>query len=133
MPSDSVTSIHPVIINIVNIEDIRNYCLSLPHTTESFPFDEETLVFKVENKMYLLIALDATEPYIAVKCDPDIAIDLRERYNAVETAYHFNKKYWNAIYLERDMPTDEIKRWIDHSFREVIAKLPKKIRQQYNV
>ncbi len=117
----------------MNIEEVRNYCLALPNTTESFPFDEETLVFKVENKMYLLISLDAADPHIAVKCDPDRAVDLRERYQAVEPAYHFNKKYWNAIYLERDMPAHEIKSWIDHSFREVIHKLPKKIREQYHV
>jgi predicted DNA-binding protein (MmcQ/YjbR family) len=117
----------------MNVEDIRNYCLSLKNTTESFPFDDVSLVFKVENKMYLLIALDAAEPVIAVKCDPDRAETLRERYSAVTPAYHFNKKYWNNIYPDRDMPEQEIKRWIDHSYREVIRKLPKKIRDQYAV
>lgn len=117
----------------MNIEEIRNYCLSLRNTTESFPFDEETLVFKVENKMYLVIALDDPDSHIAVKCDPELVEDLREQYSAVEPAYHFNKKHWNAIYLERDMTATDIIRWIDHSYHEVIAKLPKKIREQYNV
>ena len=94
----------------MNIEEVREYCLSLKNTIECFPFDEVSLVFKVENKMFLLLPLDA----------------------AVEPAYHFNKKYWNSIYLDRDMEDEEIKRWIFHSYREVIAKLPKNIREIYN-
>jgi predicted DNA-binding protein (MmcQ/YjbR family) len=116
----------------MNIEDVRNYCLGLRNTTESFPFDDESLVFKVENKMYLLISLGAEEPHIAVKCNPEQAEILRDGYSAVEPAYHFNKKYWNNIYLNRDMSGDEIKRWIDHSYREVIRKMPGKIRVRYD-
>lgn len=115
----------------MNAEDVREYCLSLRNTTEEFPFDDVSLVFKVENKMFLLIALDAMDPNIAVKCDPETAEMLRDRYSAIEPAYHFNKKYWNNIYLNRDMQADEIKRWIDHSYEEVIRKLPKKVREQY--
>ena len=115
----------------MNAEDIRDYCLQLKNTTESFPFDEVSLVFKVENKMYLLISLDAPEPKIAVKCDPEQTEILRDRYAAVMPAYHFNKKHWNDIYLNRDMPTDEVKYWIDHSYKEIIRKLPKKIREHY--
>jgi predicted DNA-binding protein (MmcQ/YjbR family) len=115
----------------MNIEDVRNFCLQLPNTSESFPFDDVSLVFKVENKMFLLLPLDAEEPQISVKCEPDRAISLRQKYNAVEGAYHFNKKYWNTIYLNRDMPTAEIELWIIHSFREVISKLPKKVQQLY--
>ena len=115
----------------MNIEEVREYCLSLKNTSEHFPFDDVSLVFKVENKMFLLLPLDAEEPKISLKCNPDYTDELRERYNAVEGAYHFNKKYWNSIYLDRDMPDEEIKKWIDHSFQEVIAKLPKKIREQY--
>ena len=96
----------------MNIEEAREYCLSLKNVTECFPFDDVSLVFKVEGKMFLLE-------------------DLRERYTAVEGAWHFNKKYWNTIYLDRDMPDSEIKHWIHHSYREVIAKLPKKIREAY--
>lgn len=116
----------------MNIEFAREYCLSLKNVTECFPFDEVSLVFKVENKMFLLLPLDAEEPKISLKCNPDYTEELRERYNAVEGAYHFNKKYWNTIYLERDMPDEEIKHWIRHSYREVIAKLPKKIRETYH-
>lgn len=115
----------------MNIEEAREYCLSLKNATECFPFDDVSLVFKVENKMFLLLPLDADEPKISLKCSTDYTEELRERYKAVEGAYHFNKKYWNTIYLERDMPDEEIKNWILHSYREVIAKLPKKIRDVY--
>lgn len=115
----------------MNIEDVRLFCLSLKNTTECLPFDDVSLVFKVENKMYLLLPLDAVEPSLTVKCDPEKAEDLRERYRAVEPGYHFNKKHWNTIYLEQDMPDEEIRQWIRHSYREVIAKLPKKIRENY--
>ena len=115
----------------MNIEEVRAYCLSLKNATESFPFDDINLVFKVEGKMFLVIPLDGNEPRVSLKCSPDYTDELRDRYNAVEGAFHFNKKYWNTIYLERDMPDEEIKHWIHHSFREVIAKLPKKIREIY--
>ena len=115
----------------MNVEYVRDYCLSLKNTTESFPFDEVSLVFKVENKMYLLMSLDAEDPNIAVKCDPDEAEELRDRYMAVEPAFHFNKKHWNNIYFNRDMLDSEIRKWILHSYNEVIRKLPKKVREQY--
>jgi len=115
----------------MNIEEAREYCLSLKNVTESFPFDDTSLVFKVENKMFSLLALDAHPPYIAVKCNTDHVEDLRDRYSAVDPAYHFHKKYWNAIFLESDMPDKEIKYWIRHSYCEVIAKLPKVTRELY--
>lgn len=116
----------------MNIEEVREYCLTLKNATECFPFDDVNLVFKVEDKMFLLLPLDAVEPKISLKCSTDYVEELRDRYQAVEPAYHFNKKYWNSIFLGRDMEDDEIKRWIFHSYREVIAKLPKRIRENYN-
>lgn len=116
----------------MNIEEVREYCLTFKNSTECFPFDDVNLVFKVENKMFLLLPLDAEEPYVAVKCGVDYVEELRDRYSAVEPAFHFNKRYWNSIYLERDMDDDEIRRWIAHSYREVIAKLPKRIRERYS-
>lgn len=115
----------------MNIEEVREFCLSLRNVTESFPFDDVSLVFKVENKMFLLLPLDTDEPKIAVKCDPEQAEILRERYQAVVPAYHFHKKYWNNIHLDSDMEDESIKEWIRHSYREVIIKLPKKIRESY--
>jgi len=115
----------------MNIEEARDYCLSLKNVTESFPFDDVSLVFKVENKMFGLLPLNAEEPCIALKCDPEQAEVLRDKYKAVEPAKHFHKKYWNKIFLERDMKAKEIEKWIFHSYCEVIAKLPKKIRKLY--
>lgn len=116
----------------MNIEEAREYCLSLRNVTESFPFGDDSLVFKVENKMFALVSLEAIEGRIALKCSTDHTEALREKYRAVEGAYHFNKKYWNSILLDSDMPDPEIRRWIHHSYREVIAKLPKKTREQYD-
>lgn len=115
----------------MNIEEAWLYCLSLKNTTECLPFDDVSLVFKVENKMFALLPLDAEEPCVSLKCNTEFIEDLRERYRAVEPAFHFNKKYWNTIYLERDMDDEDIKRWLHHSYREVIAKLPKKVRETY--
>ncbi|MDH6356679.1 MmcQ/YjbR family DNA-binding protein [Parabacteroides sp. PF5-9] len=117
----------------MNIEEIRAYCLALKNTTESFPFDDQSLVFKVDEKMYLLLPLEAVDPSITVKCEPEKAEELRARYNAVEPAYHFNKKHWNSILLNSDMTNQEIKTWIDHSYWEVIRKLPKKKQQEYGL
>ena len=115
----------------MNVEDVRDFCLSLKNTTEGFPFDETSLVFKVEGKMFLLMPLDAEEPSASMKCNVDHVDKLRDKFYAVEPAFHFNKKYWNTIYLDKDMGDKEIKKWIEHSYREVIAKLPKAIRKQY--
>lgn len=115
----------------MNIEEAREYCLSLKNVTESFPFDEVSLVFKVENKMFAVLPLDVADHYISLKCDPEQAEVLRDMYGAVEPAYHFNKKHWNSVYFERDMPDDEIVRWIRHSYDAVIAKLPKMVREMY--
>jgi predicted DNA-binding protein (MmcQ/YjbR family) len=81
--------------------------------------------------MFALLPLEKLNLQITVKCDPEQAIELRERYNSVEPAWHFNKKYWNTLYLNRDMYDAEIKRWIRHSIDEVIKKLPKRIREEY--
>jgi predicted DNA-binding protein (MmcQ/YjbR family) len=115
----------------MNIEQLYDFCSSLKGAAGSFPFDEVSLVMKVENKMFALIPLDEPEVQIAVKCDPQKAIELREHYACVTPAYHFNKKYWNTIYLNRDMLDEEVKAWIRHSIDEVIKKLPKNVRDAY--
>lgn len=115
----------------MNIEEVRDYCLTLKNATECFPFDEYSLVFKVEGKMFLLLPLDEPEGKISLKCDPEKVEELRSRYSAVEPAFHFNKKYWNSIYLDRDMNREEVEKWILHSYHEVIKKLPKRIRNEY--
>jgi predicted DNA-binding protein (MmcQ/YjbR family) len=115
----------------MNIEELHEYCVSLKGATASFPFDEVSLVLKVSGKMFALIPLDRTDLQISLKCDPEKALELRENYSCVEAAYHFNKKYWNTIYLNQDMKTEEVKYWIRHSIDEVMKKLPKHIRDEY--
>ncbi|MCL2651267.1 MAG: MmcQ/YjbR family DNA-binding protein [Candidatus Azobacteroides sp.] len=115
----------------MNIEELREYCLSIKGASECLPFDEYSLVFKVLDKMFALLPLDNERLCMSIKCDPEKAIELRERYDAVEPAWHFNKKYWNTIYLNNDMEDEEVKKWILHSVDEVIKKLPKKAQEEY--
>ncbi|MDD6210055.1 MAG: MmcQ/YjbR family DNA-binding protein [Bacteroidales bacterium] len=109
----------------MNIEEVRTFCLTLPETTEAFPFDDVTLIFKVCGKMFLLLPLDSERHSFSVKCDPEKAIELREKYSCVEAAYHFNKKHWNTIYLTGEMQDNEIRDWIEHSYKKVVEGLPK--------
>ncbi len=119
----------------MNIEDVREYCLTIKGSEECFPFDETVLVFKVMDKMFAYIGLDRKEEgfMLNLKCDPEKAIELREKYECVVGGYHANKKYWNSIFIEQNMPDDELKYWISHSVEEVIKKLPKKQQAEYAV
>ncbi|MBN2524384.1 MAG: MmcQ/YjbR family DNA-binding protein [Bacteroidales bacterium] len=108
----------------MNVESIREYCLSKPEVSESFPFDETTLVFKVFNKMFALINLDE-ELRVNLKCDPEKVIELRERYPAVIPGYHMNKRLWNTVIIDGSISNERIMEWIDHSYNEVVKKLPK--------
>jgi predicted DNA-binding protein (MmcQ/YjbR family) len=112
----------------MDIISAREYCISLPHVEETFPFDESTLVLKVGGKMFALIALDA-DPCIALKCDPELAVSLRERFPAVLPGHHLSKKHWNTILLNDTIPDKTIEEWILHSYGLVISGLPKKIRE----
>jgi len=96
----------------MNIEELREYCLSIKDATEGTPFGYEYLVLKVLDKMFALIPMDDSDLKISVKCDPAKAVELRERYKCVEGAYHFNKKYWNSIILNYDMDDETVKFWI---------------------
>jgi len=114
----------------MNVEDLREYCLSLKGTTECFPFDDVTLVLKVQGKMFALIPLSSAETSISLKCDPERAITLREEYEAVVPAYHFNKKHWNTVFIDNRLTKKLICEWIDHSYNLVVAGLPIKLRQE---
>jgi len=114
----------------MNVEELRDYCLSLKGTTESFPFDEFSLVLKVQGKMFALIPLDNPETQIALKCDPEKAIALREEYSAVVPAWHFNKKHWNTVFIDNRLTCKLICEWIDNSYQLVVAGLPKKLREE---
>ena len=115
----------------MNIEELRDFCLSLKEATEDMPFDDEYLIFRILNKWFVVIPLNDSELKISVKCNPAKAIELREQYNCVYPAWHFNKKYWNSIILNEDMDDETVKHWIRHSVEEVVKKLPKKTQLEY--
>jgi predicted DNA-binding protein (MmcQ/YjbR family) len=105
----------------MDIESLRDYCISKKETTESFPFGENTLVFKKAGKIFALVNLDG-DLSINLKCDPVLAIELRERYSSVTPGYHMNKKHWNTVLLDGSVPDKIILSWIDHSFDIISAK-----------
>jgi len=112
----------------VDVEKVRKYCLRKKESTESLPFNEDTLVFKVFDKMFCLLNL--TPPFsINLKCEPEKAVELREHYDGIFPGYHMNKKHWNTVMLDSGIPEREIKKWIDDSYELVIAKLPKSSRK----
>ncbi len=109
----------------MNIEEIRIYCLSKKQATEGFPFGDDTLVFKVKGKMFVLMNLEG-ELRMNLKCDPEEAIRLREKYDAVIPGYHMNKKLWNTVIVDSNINNQLLKKWIDDSYKLVVSKLPKK-------
>ncbi|MBN1463592.1 MAG: MmcQ/YjbR family DNA-binding protein [Paludibacteraceae bacterium] len=112
----------------MNHETLREYCLSKKFATEHFPFDDVSLVLKVGGKMFALIPLDEA-PSICLKCDPELALELREKYPAVEAAFHFNKKHWNQVAMDGSVSESLVKKWIDHSYNLVYSALTKKVKQ----
>lgn len=114
----------------MDIEKVRQYCLSKMAVTESFPFDDVTPVYKVVNKMFCLINIDP--PYsMNLKCDPEKAIELREEYEQVQPGYHMNKIHWNTIYFEGKAKDEDILEWIDNSYNLVIKTFSKKEKELY--
>ena len=114
----------------MNVEELRNYCLAKKGTEETFPFDSETLVFKVMGKMYALIPLERVPPQCNLKCDPERAIELREEYDGVITpGYHMSKKHWNTLFLE-NLPPKFIIELVDHSYDLVVSGLTKKLQEE---
>jgi predicted DNA-binding protein (MmcQ/YjbR family) len=106
----------------MNIEEIREYCISQQNVKESFPFNDTALVFKVAGKMFAVLDLSVNSRGLTLKCDPELALELREKYNAVTPAWHFNKVHWNGVLLDGSVPDNEIKSWIDHSYSLVAGR-----------
>jgi len=118
----------------MNIEELREYCISKPHVEESFPFDEDTLVFKVVNKMFALIGIDEVEdPSVNLKGNPEKNVEMREEYEGVIPGFHMNKKHWNTVSLDADVEDEVIKEFIDESYNLVVKSLTKKIRLELNL
>lgn len=109
----------------MNAEDITDYCLSKEDVTSSFPFGTETLVFKVNGKAFCLMGLNREPLSFNVKCDPELALELREQYPAVIPGYHMNKKHWNTVLMDGSLTAKQIKQFIDHSYDLVKPKKKK--------
>lgn len=105
----------------MNIEEIRNYCLTLPEVSEYFPFDETTLAFRVADKIFAMIDLEDTEWFV-LKCDPEYALQLRDRYPEITGAWHMNKKHWNQLNLYGSLPDSLLFSLIRHSYNQVVKK-----------
>ena len=114
----------------MNIESIRDYCLSLPMTSEDMAFGDEYLLFRVCDKIFACYGF-MREDYFVLKADPDQALDLRDRYPEIEPAWHWNKRYWNQVRLNGNLSDDFIKSLIRNSFAEVVKKLPKRIKVEH--
>jgi predicted DNA-binding protein (MmcQ/YjbR family) len=117
----------------MNVEDIREYCISKDFVTESTPFDEVTLVFKVGGKMFALLPLDEIQLSVNLKCDPEKAVALRELYPAVTPGYHMNKSHWNTVFIDGTIDKKLILQWIDDSYQLVLNSLPRKTRDSLGI
>jgi predicted DNA-binding protein (MmcQ/YjbR family) len=117
----------------MNIEQLYEFCLSKKGVTEHFPFDEDTLVFKVGGKMFCLTSLKKWEEgdhSINLKCDPEKAIELRAQYEAINLGYHMSKIHWNTVDVDKDLPLKEVVKLIEHSYDLVFKSLTKKIQNE---
>mgnify|MGYP006123017597 CR=1 FL=1 len=117
----------------MHVENIRDYCLAKAEVTESFPFDETTLVFKVAEKVFALLSLDKKPLSINLKCNPERSLELREQYLSVKPGYHMNKTHWNTLIVEGELPKQLVEDLIDHSYNLVVSKLTKKVKSHYNL
>ena len=113
----------------MDIEELRSYCLKKKGVEESFPFDTQTLVFKVGGKIFLLTGIESRPLSFNVKCNPGKAIELREEFPCVNPGYHMNKKHWNTILIDGSVKKAQICQWIDDSYDLIVASLPKKTRK----
>lgn len=114
----------------MHIESFREFCLSLPYVTEDFPFDEVTLVSKVGGKMFALVGLDREEFKVNLKCEPEKAIELREKHEEIIPGYHMSKKHWNTVSFDKGLKEEFLKELIQHSYDLVYNGLTKKVKQE---
>ncbi|MGR7813114.1 MmcQ/YjbR family DNA-binding protein [Lacinutrix undariae] len=118
----------------MNISQLHEYCLNKKGVTETFPFDKDTLVFKVLGKMFALFPLEKWEKgegSVNLKCDPDYALELRETYPSIEAGWHMSKKHWNSLYIYKGELTPQLVfQLIDHSYDMVVKGMPKKMREE---
>ncbi len=115
---------------MITLEEIRNHCLKKEKVTEDLPFDVSTLAFRIGGKIFLLTDIDAEILSINLKCDPQKAIELRDNYPEIRPGYHMNKRHWNTVLCEGNLPRTMILELIDHSYGLVLASLPRKLKQE---
>jgi predicted DNA-binding protein (MmcQ/YjbR family) len=113
----------------MTLEEFVDYCLAKPGVTDEFPFGPETLVFKVMGKVFVLSGVEDFNG-MNLKCDPELAVELREQYDAVNPGYHMNKTHWNTVNVNKDAPDKKIYEWIDHSYALVVKSLTKKQKEE---
>jgi predicted DNA-binding protein (MmcQ/YjbR family) len=117
----------------MTVDAIREHCLIKKGTSEDFPFDEDTLVLRVMNKIFALIPLERWErgePSINLKCDPEYAIELRESFNCIIPGFHMNKTHWNTVNITSELPKKLLFELIDHSYDLIVKGLPKKTKEE---
>ena len=114
----------------MNVETLREYCLAKGSVTEGFPFGESVLVFKVMDRIFLLVSLDASPLQFNAKCEPSRAVELREEYGAIQPGYHMNKQHWNTVIVDGTVPVKLLKQMIDDSYGLVVRSLSKKLRER---
>jgi len=115
----------------MNIETFREYCLAKPGVTEDTPFDQNTLCFRIGNKIFAILDIDKFES-VNLKCDPERAVLLREKYDGIRPGYHMNKKHWNTISCDGYLAASIVLELVDHSYALVYSSLPKKLKEEIN-
>lgn len=110
----------------MRFDRVRDYLLSLPGTAEDFPFGPEHMVFRVGRKIFAILAYEETPARVNLKCEPSRALELRESFASVIPGYHMNKKHWNTVILDGELPPRQLEELMDHSYQLVVASLPKK-------
>lgn len=117
----------------MNVEEVRDFCLTLQGVTEDSPYGPDMIVFRIEGKIFLHLPLEYADPRIAIKLPPEKGIELRERYDAVRPAYHMNKTHWNDIFIAHAFSVEQIKAWIVESYQLVLHSLPKRLREKWTI
>jgi predicted DNA-binding protein (MmcQ/YjbR family) len=111
-------------------DDVLDLCSRFPAATEDAPFGDEVAVFKVEGRVFALVMLDGDPGFVNLKCDPDLALELRDRHPAVRPGYHTNKRHWNSVDLDGSIPAGELWEMVEHSYELVVDRLPKAARDR---
>ncbi|HEY5111470.1 MAG TPA: MmcQ/YjbR family DNA-binding protein [Acidimicrobiales bacterium] len=114
----------------MKVDKVASFLLSFPETSEEQPFGPHVDVYKVAGKMFAILSPDQTPPALSLKCEPILALELREEFEAITPGYHLNKTHWNTVILNGSVPDGEIKAMISHSYEQVVTGMPKSVRQR---